>query len=614
LDSTLNTDAGDAELETGTNVDLTPETPNVRPTSVLSDSEDEVVPVSRRDPPLRIQRDHPASQVIGQITERVRTRNKERVNYKDMAKLCVCMSSSCTIENASCFVSSIEPKNVTEALKDSYWINAMQEELLQFTKNRVWNLVPRPSHVNVIGTKWIFKNKTDENGVIMRNKARLVAQGYTQVEGIDFDETFAPVARIESIRLLLAIACCLRIKLYQMDVKGAFLNGLIDKEVYVEQPKGFTDPKHPDHVYKLEKALYGLKQAPRAWYERLTDFLLGLGFNRGDGDRTLFVLRKSSDICIAQIYVDDIVFGSTNKSTLDKFVESMTGTFEMSMIGELNYFLGLQVKQLENGIFLNQEKYARNLVKRFELQESKPCKTPMSSSVKITKDGTGSNVDPTLYRSMIGSLLYLSASRPDIMFSVCVCARYQADPKQSHLIAVKRILRYISGTSPLGIWYSYDTNTNLVGFSDSDWAGDVDDRKSTSGGCFYLGNNLVSWYSKKQNCVSLSTAESEYVAAGSCVTQLVWLKHMLSDYGLDSDTLLMFCDNLSAISISRNPVQHSRTKHIDIRHHFLRDMVEDKIINIEHIETTNQLADMFTKPLDSERFFSLRKSLGMCDM
>lgn len=193
-----------------------------------------------------------------------------------------------------------------------------------------------------------------------------------------------------------------------------------------------------------------------------------------------------------------------------------------------------------------------------------------------------------------------------------MCARYLADPRTSHLNVVKNILKYISGTTNLGIWYSKDTNSNLVGFSDSDWAGDLDDRKSTSGGCFYLGNNLVSWYSKKQNCVSLSTTESEYIAAGSCVTQLVWLNHMLHDYGLKSDTLLMFCDNLSAINISRNPVQHSRTKHIDIRHHFLRDLVDAKTILIEHIETTHQLADIFTKPLESERFFSLRTSLGMC--
>ncbi|KAK4342713.1 hypothetical protein RND71_038529 [Anisodus tanguticus] len=256
----------------------------------------------------------------------------------------------------------------------------------------------------------------------------------------------------------------------------------------------------------------------------------------------------------------------------------MSTTFDMSMIGELTFILGLQIKQDEDGIFVSQSKYAKNLVRRFRLENAKHMKTPMGSTQQVCKD----DVDPTLYRSMLGSLLYLTASRPDIMFSVCVCvcARFQTSPKVSHFNAVKRIIRYVAGTSDLGIWYSKDINPNLIGYSDSDWASDVDDRKSTSGGCFYLGNNLVSWYSRKQNCISLSTAESEYVAAGSCCAQ--------------------------------NHVQHSRTKHIDIRHHFLRDLVEKQLVQIEHVDTLFQLAGIFTKPLDHKRFSSLKKSLGHC--
>ncbi|KAK6150694.1 hypothetical protein DH2020_015626 [Rehmannia glutinosa] len=381
----------------------------------------------------------------------------------------------------------------------------MQDELDQFAKNDVWYLVPRPDNVNVIGTKWIFKNKTDESGNIVRNKARLVAQGYTQVEGVDFDETFAPVARIESNRLLLAIACHLGLTLHQMDVKSAFLNGILDEKAYVEQPKGFEDPYKPNHVFKLKKALYGLKQAPRAWYGRLTEHLLQMGFKRGEVDKTLFIQRTNHSILIAQIYVDDIVFGASSQKLLKEFVDCMSSTFEMSMVGELNYFLGLQIKQSKDGIFISQSKYARNLVKKFNLDSASHMKTPMGSSQKLSREDVAESVDNTLYRSMIGSLLYLTASRPDIIYNVCLCARYQANPKITHLKALKRIIRYIGGTTNLGIWYTKDTNTNLVGFSDSDWAGDVDDRKSTTGGCFYLGNNLVSWYSRKQNCVSLST-------------------------------------------------------------------------------------------------------------
>jgi hypothetical protein len=249
-----------------------------------------------------------------------------------------------------------------------------------------------------------------------RNKARLVAQGYTQIEGVDFDETFDPVAKLESIRIIFSIACHLGFKLYKMDVKSAFLNGVLQEEVYVEQPKGFQDPHHPYHVYKLKKALYGLKQAPRAWYERLTICLLAKGFTRGQADRTLFIRKQGTHKLIAQIYVDDIIFGTTLDSLAHEFSEEMKQEFEMSMIGELNYFLGLQVKQTAKGIFISQSKYAKDLVKRFGLDGKSRARTPMSTSVKISSDLAGKSVDPSLYRSMIGSLLYLTASRPDIAF------------------------------------------------------------------------------------------------------------------------------------------------------------------------------------------------------
>ncbi|XP_060966410.1 uncharacterized mitochondrial protein AtMg00810-like [Cannabis sativa] len=325
-----------------------------------------------------------------------------------------------------------------------------------------------------------------------------------------------------------------------MDVKSTFLNGLLKEEVYVEQPKGFEDPHFPDHVYKLDKALYGLKQAPRAWYERLTEFLLSHDYKRGNVDKTLFIKNINSDVIVAQIYVDDIVFGSTSNSEVHVFVSQMQKEFEMSMVGELTYFLGLQVKQSDEGTFVTQSKYAKNLVKKFGLEKAKHTNTPMSTTLKLSKDEQGVRVDQTLYRSMIGSLLYLTASRPDICYSVGVCARYQANPMESHLSAVKRIIRYVNSTIDFGIWFSKDTNSNLVCFSDADWAGNADDRKSTSGGCFYLGNNLVSWHSKKQNSISLSTAEAEYIAAGSCCTQLLWMKQMMADYGFDLKTLTIF--------------------------------------------------------------------------
>jgi hypothetical protein len=251
-------------------------------------------------------------------------------------------------------------------------------------------------------------------------------------------------------------------------------------------------------------------------------------------------------------------------------------------------------------------------VKKFGLESATHKRTPAATHIKLSKDENGVDVDQCLYRSMIGSLLYLTASRPDIAFAVGVCARYQANPKTSHLLQVKRIIKYVSGTCNYGMLYSYNASPTLVGYCDADWAGSADDRKSTSGGCFFFGDNLISWFSKKQNCVSLSTAEAEYIAAGSGCSQLLWMKQMLIEYNVQQDVMTLFCDNVSAINISKNPVQHSRTKHIDIRHHFIRELVEKKVVTLEHIATEDQLADIFTKPLDAVRFERLRSALGVC--
>jgi hypothetical protein len=338
-------------------------------------------------------------------------------------------------------VSSIEPYRVEDALKDSDWVLAMQEELNNFTRNEVWHLVPRPNQ-NVVGTKWVF-----------RNKARLVAKGYSQDEGLDFDETYAPVARLESIRILLTYATYHGFKLYQMDVESAFLNGPIKEEVYVEQPPSFEDSEYPNHVYKLSKALYGLKQAPRAWYECLRDFLITNGFKVGKVDPTLFTKTVAKGLFVCQIYVDDIIFGSTNKSTCEEFSRIMIQKLEMSMMGELKYFLGFQIKQLQEGTIISQTKYIQDNLKKFGMKDGKPIKTPMGTNGHLDLDTGGKSVDQKVYRSMIGSLLYLCASRLDIMISICMCARFQADPKEVHLRAMKRIMRYLVYTPKFGLWY-----------------------------------------------------------------------------------------------------------------------------------------------------------------
>ena len=314
---------------------------------------------------------------------------------------------------------------------------------------------------------------------------------------------------------------------------------------------------------------------------------------------------------IVQIYVDDIIFGSSNESLCNNFSKAMQDEFEMSMMGELKFFLGLQIHQSEKGIFIHQEKYALEIVKKFGLQNCKKMETPMAHSSKLDKDEDGKEVDQKLYRSMIGSLLYLTASRPDILYSVCLCARFQSSPRESHLSALKRIIKYVGTYPNLGLWYSKESTFVLKGYSDADLAGCKVDRKSTSETCQLMGDMLISWFSKKQSTVALSTAEAEYVSLGSCCAQILWLKQQLRDYGIEASNVEILCDNTSAINLTKNPILHSRAKHIEIKHHFIRDHVQNQEVQIHHVDTKNQLADIFTKPLDKLSFNFIRDRLSI---
>ncbi|GJV72067.1 putative ribonuclease H-like domain-containing protein [Tanacetum coccineum] len=467
---------------------------------------------------------------------------------------------------------------------------------------------------DAIGTKWILKNKRDARGIVVRNKARLVAQGHRQEEGIDYDEVFAPVARIEAIRLFLAFASYMGFLVYQMDVKSAFLYGEIEEEVYVTQPKGFEDPYFPKHVYRVVKALYGLHQAPRAWYARLSAFLLQHNYRRGTIDKTLFIKKDSRDILLVQVYVDDIIFGSTNKAWCEEFEVLMQGEFEMSAMGEMSFFLGLQVKQLPDGIFISQDKYVKDMLTKFDMESVRTATTPYEAAKTKLKDESDPPVNVHLYRSMIGSLMYLTASRPDIMFAVSACSRHQVTPLTSHLNAVKKIFKYLKGQPKLGLWYPKDSPFQLEAYSDSDYAGSHGDRKSTTGGCQFLGRRLISWQCKKQTIVATSSTEAEYVAAASCCAQVLWIQNQLLDYGFNFMNTKIFIDNQSTICIVKNPVFHQRTKHIEIRHHFIRDANEKNLIQVLKIHTDDNVADLLTKAFDGPRFEYLVVHIGMVDM
>ncbi|GJR85582.1 retrovirus-related pol polyprotein from transposon TNT 1-94 [Tanacetum coccineum] len=402
-------------------------------------------------------KDHPLENIIGELARPVST----RLQLHEQALFCY----------YDAFLTAVEPKTYKDALTQACWIEAMQEELNEFERLEVWELVPRPDKVMVITLKWIYKVKLDELGGILKNKARLVARGYRQEEGIDFEESFAPVARLEAIRIFLAFAAHMNMVVYQMDVKTAFLNGNLREEVYVSQPDGFVDKDNPNHVYKLKKALYGLKQAPRAWYDMLSSFLISQDFSKGSVDPTLFIRRDGKELLLVQIYVDDIIFAASTPELCDLFSKIMCSKFKMLMMGKISFFLGLQISQSTRGIFINQSKYSLESLKKYSFDSCDLVDTLMVEKSKLDEDKERKSVDPSHYRGMIGTILYLTASRPDLQFAICMCARYQARPTEKHLNAVKMIFQYLKGTVHQGLCYPKDSSFALTAFADADHAG-----------------------------------------------------------------------------------------------------------------------------------------------
>ncbi|KAM1578272.1 hypothetical protein ACFX1Z_039846 [Malus domestica] len=513
---------------------------------------------------------------------------------------------------AKCNLCIIEPENFEEAVKDESWQKAMEAEIGMIEKNCTWELVDRPFDKPVVGVKWIYKTKLNLDGSIQKNKARLVAKGYSQKPGIDFNETFAPVARLDTIRTLIGLAAHKGWKLFQLDVKSAFLNGVLNEEVYVDQPLGFVIRGKEDKVYKLKKALYGLKQAPRAWYKEIDSHFCNSGFHRSPSEATLYIKATEAGILIVSLYVDDIIYTGSSAALMNEFKTEMMGKYEMSDLGLLHHFLGLGVIQTESCIFLHQKKYARTLLEKFGLKECKPVATPLATNERLSKEDGSEIADESLYRQIVGSLLYLTATRPDIMFAASLLARFMHNPTRKHMGTAKRVLRYIQGTLDYGIAYEKGKDAVLIGYCDSDWAGSEDDMKSTSGYAFSFGSGAFSWASIKQSSVALSTAEAEYVSAAEATAQAIWLRFVLSDFGEEQvEPTQILCDNTSAIAISKNPVAHHKTRHINRRFHFIRDALQNGEVDLIYCKTEEQVADIFTKALARDRFEYLRKALGV---
>ncbi|GJU72852.1 ribonuclease H-like domain-containing protein [Tanacetum coccineum] len=445
----------------------------------------------------------------------------------------------------------------------------------------------------------------------IRYKARLVANGRSQQQGIDCDETFSPVVKPATIRTVLSLAVSRDWPIHQLDVKNAFLHGHLSETVYMHQPPGFVDPNKPNYVCHLQRSLYGLKQAPRAWFQRFASYATRVGFQHSKTDSSLFVFHRGSDIAYLLLYVDDIILTASSSAFLQRIITSLHSEFAMTDLGSLNYFLGISAQRSATGLFLSQSKFAEEILERAHMQNCNPCRTPVDTESKLGSDGDPVS-DPTLYRSLAGALQYLTFTRPDLSYAVQQVCLYMHDPRDPHFTALKRILRYVRGTLDYGLQLHVSSTTQLTAYTDADWAGCPVTRRSTSGYCVFLGDNLLSWSAKRQVTLSRSSAEAEYRGVANVVAETAWIRNLLCELHTPLFTAtLVYCDNVSAVYMSANPVQHQRTKHIEIDIHFVRDFVASGQVRVLHVPSRFQYADIFTKGLPTALFIEFRSSLNV---
>nr|CAB3451780.1 unnamed protein product [Digitaria exilis] len=510
---------------------------------------------------------------------------------------------------------SEEPNTFEQANIDPAWRAAMREELTAIVDNGTWTMVDLPPGQRPIGLKWVFKLKKDATGAVVHHKARLVAKGYIQRAGVDFDEVFAPVARLDSVRALVAVAAHEGWNVHHLDVKSAFLNGDLEEEVYVAQPPGFTMAGRERQVLRLSKALYGLRQAPRAWNSKLNRTLVALGFTRCVEEHGVYTRGQGHKRVLLGVYVDNLIVTGADEAEVKAFKMEMQNSFKMSDLGYLSYYLGIEVKQEQGKTTVSQAAYTSKLMEKAGMTDCNAVHVPMEHRLKLSKDSSSPPTDTTHYRSLVGSLRYLVHTRPDIAFAVGYVSQFLEKPTTEHLSAVKHILRYIAGTPHYGLCYTKGQGRiELKGYSDADFSGDVDDHKSTTGVLFCLGGVPVSWQSQKQPVVTLSSCEAEYIVATAAACQGIWLGRLLGRfYGKTASTTTIFIDNQSTIQLCKNPVFHSRSKHIARRFHFIRERVDDGEVTVRKIHTDDQLADILTKSLGRIRFLLLRSKIGVVD-
>ncbi|GJT49335.1 ribonuclease H-like domain-containing protein [Tanacetum coccineum] len=474
--------------------------------------------------------------------QNISTTNRHSMVTRAKARI----SKRLTRMNCHITTTSPLPRSHLHALRDPHWHKAMVDEYNALISNGTWALVPRPSNVNIVRSMWLFRHKFNADGSLSRYKVRLVANGRNW-------------------------------PIHQLDVKNAFLHGQLSETVYMHQPSGFVDSHHPDYVCLLQRSLYGLKQAPRAWFQRFASFITRVGFQHSKTDASLFVYRQGSDIAYLLLYVDDIVLTASSATLLQRIITLLHSEFTMTDLGSLNYFLGICAQRSPSGLFLSQSKFAEEILERAHMEHCNPCKTPVDTESKLGSDGDPVS-DPTLYRSLAGALQYLTFTRPDISYAVQHVCLYMHDPREPHFTALKQILCYVRGTLDHGLQLHVSSTAQLTAYTDADWAGCPVTRRSTSGYCVFLGDNILSWSAKRQVTLSRSSAEAEYRGVANVVAETAW---------------------------------HQRTKHIEIDIHFVRDYVASSHVRVLHVPSQFQYADIFTKGLPSALFLEFRSSLNV---
>lgn len=510
----------------------------------------------------------------------------------------------------SAFMSNEIPRSFFEAMRrnDSQeWIKACNDEMKSLRDKGTWILVSRTPGMKLIRCKWVFTIKTKGNGEIDRYKARLVAKGFTQHEGIDYHETFAPVTKLTSIRLIFKLAMIEKMQIRQIDIKTAFLNGKIEEDLFMMQPEGFDDQS--GRVCKLLKGIYGLKQASNAWNSEINGFILETGFKRCISDSCIYSYNEDDIKCFIVLYVDDLIILSTSSDFIGKFIAHISSRYETKVMDKFEYFLGINIvhDQVNHSIQMNQSKYINEILEKFEMNDCKTVSTPIDPNVKLCKEADQlDNILKSKYQQIVGSIHYLvTCSRPDLAIVTCILSQFLSSPSNSHYTIAKRVLRYLKGTSKFGIILESNKTQHLVleSYVDADWGGNFEDKRSATGYLFYLNSNLISWNTKKQQTIALSTTEAEYMAETEAVKEVIWLKSLMNELGYEVETPIdINCDNQGSIKLAKNPVFHSRTKHIDIRHHFIRDQIENGLVRLKYVQSSANKADIMTKPLASPKF------------